>query len=109
MKGFRYVVRCSALESVAVRCRVLQCVAVCCSALQGAAVRCSVLQCVAVASVTSAVFEGLQVCSMLQYVAVFLHCITCICSLHHVSLGFWYIVCCCSALQCVAGCCRVLH
>ena len=35
------------LYCVAVRCSVLQCVAVCFSALQCVAVRCSVLQCVA--------------------------------------------------------------
>ena len=36
------------LQSAAVHCSVLQCVAVCCSVLQSAAVHCSVSQCVAV-------------------------------------------------------------
>jgi len=39
---------CNALQCAAMRCSVLQCVAVCCNALQCAAMRCSVLQCVAV-------------------------------------------------------------
>jgi len=37
-----------ALFRLRLRCRVLQCVAVCCSVLQCVAVYCSVLQCVAV-------------------------------------------------------------
>jgi len=78
---------CGVLQSVAVGCSVLHCVAVCiwlrrmqqddvakvcCSVLRCVAVCCSVLQCVAVC------------CSMLQCAAV-----------------------CCDGLQCVAVCCTV--
>ena len=103
------VVRCSALQCVAVCCSVLVeesqpkrpranekwrvcgvCVViiepstgVCCSVLQGVAVCCSVLQCVAVCC--SVLQCAAECCSVLQCVAV-----------------------CCSVLQCVAVCCSVL-
>jgi len=53
--AWRAVVSEIAREGMQVRCRVLQCVAVCWSVLQCVAVRCSVLQCVAVC------------CSVLQF------------------------------------------
>jgi len=59
---------CNALQHVAVRCSMLQCVAACCSALQHVAVRCSMLQCVAVRCSAS---QCVAVrCSALQCVAV---------------------------------------
>jgi len=98
------LVRCSALQCVAVRCIVLQCVAVCCSVLQCVAVCCSVVQwwlmCrhihYRISPVSSKTFRMLGADTYtrtscrntrtMQYVAV-----------------------CCSVLQCVAVCCSVLQ
>jgi len=97
-------VRCSVLQGVAVAvcctgtvhfllgfgvcCSVLQYITACCSALQCFALCCSVLQCVAVCCVgTVPYLVGFGACCrVLQSVAV-----------------------CCSVLQCVAACCSVLQ
>jgi len=96
----------SALQCVAVRCSVFQCVAVCCSALQCAAVRCSVLQCVAVC------FRALQCvsvrCSVFQCVALCCRVLLCFARdpwYWELREGFTVAVC-CSVLKCLAVCCK---
>jgi len=59
---------CRVVQSDAVWCTVLQCVAVCCSVVQRVALCCSVLQCVAVCC--SVLHSGAVWCSVLQCVAV---------------------------------------
>jgi len=119
---------CSALQCDAVRCSVMQCVAVWCSALQCDAVRFSVMQCVAVwcsalqcDAVCCSVMQCVAVwCSVLQYLqgqpketdaseeAVHipsvwysvLHCVEW--SVLEI-VGVW-----CSVLECFGVCCSVL-
>ena len=79
---------------VAVRCSVLQCVAVCCSALSCVAVRYRVLQCVVVCCRCVPLC-----CSMLQHVA----CVAVCCSVMQC------VIVCCGVMQCVAVCCNVLQ
>ena len=87
MALYRYALFLEEVQYVAVRCCVLQCVAVCCrstqrhGAVQCVAVCCSVLQCAAV------------FCSVLQCVAV-----CCRSAQRH-----------CAVLQCAAVCCSVLQ
>jgi len=95
----------SALQCAAVRCSVLQYVVVCCSVLQCVAVCCSVLLCVAVccrACVSDsprlfyAVHGEMRHCSVLQRYSV----------LQRVAVACYSVAEGCSALQCVAACCR---
>jgi len=82
------------LQSVAVCCSLLLCVAVCCCVLQSVAVCCSLLLCVAVCC---CVLQSVAVCcNLLLCVAV------CCCVLQSVAV-------CCSLLLCVAVCCCVLQ
>jgi len=76
---------------------VLHCVAVCGSASQYVAVRCSVLQCVAVPKEGACLHEC---CSVLQYdvVCSVLQCFAMCCSV------LQCVAVCCSVLQCVAVC-----
>jgi len=98
-------VRCSILQCVAVCCNVLPCVAVCCSVLQCVAVCCSVLQHAlkeeGVGKVCVFAKEwGVRERCAAVYCGV-LQCIAVCCSV------LWCVAVCCSALQCVAVCCSV--
>jgi len=106
-------VRCRVLQRVAVRlmritvclrCPLGRCAAMCCSVLQGVAGCCSVLQCVAVC------------CSVLQSESCATLLVSCV-RRGRVRESLWQVCCtmlqrvagCCSVLQCVAVCCSVLQ
>jgi len=105
---WRVAVCCSVLHCVAACCSVMRRVAVCCSVLQCVAVCCSVLQLnreVCASKVSSFVLVGvwfgvLRVCcSVLQSVADLPD--------KEVFALLCFVAVCCSALQCVAACCKV--
>ena len=102
---------CSVLQCVAVCCSVLQCVAVClqCVAvcytvLQGIAVFCNVLECNSAYKAGVAIMECVAVCcSVMQYSLTAFH------YPRVLDVEFSCVAVCCSVLECVAGCCWLLH